>query len=52
MSILSQLDSSDGSKRSVVTGEKIKMKVKKSKKDKLLAANRHDLLKYLNSSYD
>ena len=30
----------------------IKMKVKKSRKDKELASNRHDLLKYLNASYE
>lgn len=42
----------EGGHRSVISGEKIKMKVKKSKKDKMLASNRHDLLKYLNSSYD
>jgi len=30
----------------------IKMKVKKTRKDKELASNRHDLLKYLNSSYE
>ena len=38
------------SKRSVVTGKVIKMKVKKSSKEKLIDKNRKKLLKFLNDA--
>jgi len=40
------------SRRSVVSGKKIQMKVERTKEDKLAETNRMELLKFLNSSYD
>ncbi|CAI5998054.1 unnamed protein product [Closterium sp. NIES-65] len=43
----------DGSTRySVISGKKIRMKVDKTKDDKVAEANRSELLRFLNSSYD
>lgn len=37
---------------SVISGKKIKMKVEKSKEDKVAEANRNELLRFLNASYE
>lgn len=39
-----------GGKYSMISGKKIKMKVKKSKKDKQAEKNRAELLEFLNST--
>ena len=38
--------------RSALTGHKIKLKVKKSSKDKERDANRQELLRFLNAQYN
>lgn len=43
-------DRTKGSKYSMISGKKIKMKVKKSKKDKQMDKNRAELLEFLNST--
>jgi hypothetical protein len=42
----------DDERRSVLTGKKIKLKVKKDKGDHERDANRKDLLQFLNSAFE
>ncbi|MED6257582.1 hypothetical protein ATANTOWER_027270 [Ataeniobius toweri] len=49
-SILKYLKDRDKGKYSMISGKKIKMKVKKSKKDKQRDKNRAELLDFLNST--
>ncbi|KAF9199938.1 hypothetical protein BGZ49_009891 [Haplosporangium sp. Z 27] len=48
----SSSDESDGNPRSVITGQKLKLKIAKSSKDKKREKNRGSLLEFLNASYD
>ncbi|KAG4135586.1 hypothetical protein ERO13_D08G224900v2 [Gossypium hirsutum] len=45
-------DKDDGTRRSVVSGKKILLKLDKSKEDKAAESKRNELLKFLNASFD
>jgi len=47
----SRSDSDSDGPRSIISGKKIKMKLKKSKEEKIRDANRKQLLDFLNQSY-